>query len=303
MPGQTLSEIRGLLAAAGLAPQHRLGQNFLVDLNLMRKLVDAAELDSRDTVLEVGPGTGSLTELLLVRGVRVVAVELDHGLCRVLRERLGAERRFTLIEGDALSSKHAVNPEVRARLRGALCGAEHGGRLKLVANLPYQVATPLLIDLLCDELPFACLCATIQKEVADRLVAPCRSEAYGPASVVVQVTARVETIAALPPEAFWPRPQVHSSMLRLMPRTDTRARVGDPAAFARFVAGSFQQRRKVLRSVLRARVAKPEGLLESLGISATARAEELTPADWERLFRASGTGPRNAPAWAPPRPG
>ena len=140
MAGQILSEIRAVLAGAGLAPQHRFGQNFLIDLNLMRKLVDAADLSPADTVLEVGPGTGSLTEILLDRGVRVVAVEIDHGFQAILRERLGTHPRFTLIQADALATKHCVNPLVLKILSEQPPDA--GGAYKLVANLPYQIATP-----------------------------------------------------------------------------------------------------------------------------------------------------------------
>ena len=146
MPGQTLREIRALLAAGGLNPQHRFGQNFLIDLNLMRKLVAAAELSPDDVVLEVGPGTGSLTEMLLDAGVRVVAVEIDRGFQAILRERLAANQRFTLVQGDALAGKHRVNPLVLNALRQTRPGA--GGSYKLVANLPYQIATPQLVDLL-----------------------------------------------------------------------------------------------------------------------------------------------------------
>ncbi|MBW7904724.1 MAG: 16S rRNA (adenine(1518)-N(6)/adenine(1519)-N(6))-dimethyltransferase RsmA [Phycisphaerae bacterium] len=299
MPGQTLSEIRTLLAAAGLSPQYRFGQNFLIDLNLMRKLVDAAGLNSEDVVLEVGPGTGSLTELLLASGAHVVAAEIDRGLCDLLRRRLGDHPRFTLVEGDALSTKHQVNPALldslrkTSRLTQPAGGRDHTIPLKLVANLPYQVATPLLIELLCGDPPFARLCATIQKEVGQRLAARPATETYGPASVVVQTLARVETLAHLPPEAFWPRPQVHSVMLRLTPLPEARSRVRDAAGLAGFVSRAFRQRRKMLRSSLQTLAAESAALLETAGISGAARAEELTPADWERLFL----------AWRSSRPG
>ncbi len=233
MPGQTLSEIRALLAAAGLSPQHRFGQNFLIDLNLMRKLVAAAELSPGDVVLEVGPGTGSLTELLLDAGVRVVAVEIDRGFQAILRERLGTNQRFTLVQGDALAGKHRVNPLVLHALEQARSphrpeadaprlppGA--GGAYKLVANLPYQIATPLLMDLLLATPAFERLTCTIQKEVAERLVAAPRTEAYGTASVMVQLMADVTAHAILPPTVFWPRPQVESAMVTIRPRAVDR---------------------------------------------------------------------------------
>lgn len=287
MPGQTLSEIRGLLATAGLAPQHRLGQNFLIDLNLMRKLVAAANLHAGDTVLEVGPGTGSLTELLLEAGVRVVAVEIDRGLQALLRERLGAHPRFTLVQGDALAAKHEVNPLILRVLReqppeGA------GGVYKLVANLPYQIATPLLVDLLHVAPRFAQMTCTIQKEVGERLVAAPRTDAYGPVSVIVQTLAELTPHAILPPAAFWPRPQIESLMLTLRPRPPAEVGVADAASFREFVQRAFQQRRKMLRRLFR-----DWGELEALRVfqharvSPDARPEELSPADWQALFNAA----------------
>src|SRR5262245_9624801 len=169
MPGQTLSEIRSLLAAAGLAPQHRFGQNFLVDLNLMRKLVQRAEVSNADVVLEVGPGTGSLTEILLESGARVIAVEIDRGLQELLHARLGDNPRFTLLRGDALAGKNEINPSVLEALRSTETGP--GGARKLVANLPYQIATPLLADLLHVTPPVSRMTCTIQKEVGERLIA------------------------------------------------------------------------------------------------------------------------------------
>jgi 16S rRNA (adenine1518-N6/adenine1519-N6)-dimethyltransferase len=172
MPAHSIAQVRQLLDAAGLSPQHRFGQNFLIDLNLMRKLVDAAELSAADVVLEVGPGTGSLTELLLESGAGVISCEIDRGLATLNRERLGDRENFTLIEGDALATKHTLNPEILAALdrvrrasslpRGNETDEQAGSlpypesdsvsptpnckspaaTVKLVANLPYQIATP-----------------------------------------------------------------------------------------------------------------------------------------------------------------
>ena len=285
MPGQKLSEIRTLLATAGLAPQHRFGQNFLIDLNLMRKLVAAGEVSAADTVLEVGPGTGSLTELLLDRGARVVAVEIDHGLQGLLRERLGGHPRFTLVQGDALGGKHQVNPLALNVLRAQ--PPEPGGAYKLVANLPYQIATPLLMDLLLVLPRFERLTCTIQREVGERLAAEARTEAYGPASVIVQSLADVTLLAILPPAAFWPRPKVESVMLTIQPRPPERIEVDDLPAFVALVQRGFQQRRKVLRRLLRD-WAEADALrtFQRAKVSPDARAEELSPSAWRVLFQA-----------------
>ncbi len=283
MAGQTLSEIRSLLAAGGLAPRHRLGQNFLIDLNLMRKLVTVAGVAPGDVVLEVGPGTGSLSEMLLETGARLIAVELDRGLFALLSDRLGDHPRCTLIRGDALAGKHHVNPLVLDVLREQAPDA--GGSRKLVANLPYQIATPLLLDLLCVRPRLASLTCTIQREVADRLAAAPGTSAYGAASVFCQSFAELTTHATLPPSVFWPRPKVESVMLRLVPRP-AEPIPGDPGGFSRFLQGVFAQRRKMLRRIARAQGwAGAETAFERVGVSPDARPEDLSPAQWRILHR------------------
>lgn len=271
---QTLAEIKSILAERGLAPRKRLGQNFLTDHNLIRRLVDAAGVGAGDTVLEVGPGTGTLTEELLDRGCRVIACELDAGFAVMLRERF-AGRPFTLVEGDCLAGKRAVNP--------ALFEAIGDGRFALVANLPYGAATPLMLGLLTEP---RCVgqFVTIQKEVADRLAAGPGSKVYGAISVAAQVLGRVERIATLPPECFWPRPEVTSAMISIVPALLGRSDDGtgsavdlDPGAFAAFCLAVFAGRRKQLGSVL------GDGVWPD-GVSRTDRAEALSPEQIVRLF-------------------
>ncbi|TWT41795.1 Ribosomal RNA adenine dimethylase [Phycisphaerae bacterium RAS1] len=282
---QTLSDIRALLADAGLSPQHRFGQNFLIDLNLMRKLVAAAELSPDDVVLEVGPGTGSLTELLLDSGARVLSVEIDRGLQAILRARLGDHSRFTLLQGDALAAKTRVNPQITQILAAQPPG--RAGAYKLVANLPYQIATPLLMDLLYGRPRFERLCCTIQREVGERLSAAPSTDAYGPVSVIVQSLARIEPIAILPPTVFWPRPEVESIMLTLRPLPDHQIEVDDVPAFVALVRGAFQQRRKMLRRLLADRdELSARRIFAAAGVSPDARAENLTPLSWRCLFAA-----------------
>jgi 16S rRNA (adenine1518-N6/adenine1519-N6)-dimethyltransferase len=285
MAGQTKSEIRAMLAGAGLAPRQRYGQNFLIDLNLMQKLAAAADVRAADVVLEVGAGTGSLTELLLERGARVVAVEIDRGLQTLLRERLGDDSRFALVQADVLAGKHQLNPLVCNVLSD--WRPKRGGAYKLVANLPYQVATPLLMELLYASPGFERLTCTIQREVGERLVADARTSAYGPVSVVCQTLAEIEVLAILPPAVFWPRPKVQSIMLTLRPRPVDEIDVEDVADFVRFVQRGFAQRRKMLR-----RVVRDWDLLDALaafqkaGVSPDSRPEELSPQSWRAFHRA-----------------
>lgn len=270
---QTLSDIRMLLEQRGLAPRKRLGQNFLLDHNLIRRLVDAAGVGEGDAVLEVGPGTGALTEELLDRGCRVVACELDAGLAGLLRDRL-VPRGLLLIEGDCLAGKRSLHP--------ALADALDGGPFTLVANLPYGAATPLMLALLTRP---ACRgqFVTIQKEVADRLAASPGTKAYGAISVAAQLLGSVERLATLPPACFWPRPEVTSAMVALRPGPVPMG--VDSDRLVRFCQSLFAGRRKQLGSVL------GDGLWPE-GVNRQQRAESLTPPQVLELFtlRADAVG-------------
>jgi len=264
---QTLAEIKTILESCGLRPQKFLGQNFLIDHNLIRKLVDAAGLAPGEVVLEIGPGTGTMTEELLERGVKVVACELDRGLAAMLRERFQSSANFRLVEGDCLEGKRAINPEAIAAVE-AFGG---GAGFKLVSNLPYGAATPAMTALLTRYPACSVQCVTIQREVADRLMATPGSKAYGPVSVMAQALADVEVVGKLPPECFWPRPDVTSAMIAI--RRKARPLTKDGARLAEFATELFAQRRKQLGSVV-ARMGGSVMLPE--GVTAQMRAEELT---------------------------
>lgn len=268
---QTLAQIRELLASRGLSPRKALGQNFLIDHNLIRKLCDAAAITPGDLILEVGPGTGALTEELLARGGNVVAAELDRGLAELLRDRLadpqaalGAppQARFTLVEGDCLASKRHLAPALREALAGR--------PFKLVANLPYGAATPLMLALLTEHPECSAMYVTIQREVADRLLARPSTPEYGTLGVVAQAVAHVERLATLPPECFWPRPEVTSAMVSVVRRPDPLTR--DPAHLADFCQRAFSKRRKQLGSVLGRGFPFPDG------VEPENRIEQLPPA-------------------------
>ena len=268
-----------MLEAHGLRPSRRRGQNFLIDGNLMHKLVASAELAPSDAVLEVGAGTGSLTEMLVERAGHVVAVEYDRGLHRLLAERLGAHQRLTLLHADVLQSKSRIAPAVLEAVERAQ--DSRAGRICLVANLPYNVASPLLIDLLLGDLPLALACFTVQKEVGDRLTADPGGKLIGPLSIIAQSGAAVERVCAVPPQAFWPRPKVESVMLRMVPRQD-RAHLPD---LARVVHACFRHRRKTLRYNLQAAFG-PEAaqvVERQAGLDTTRRPETLGVFEWEDI--------------------
>ncbi len=282
MAGQTKSEIRALLADRGLAPQHRFGQNFLIDLNLMRKVVSVSGAASTDVLLEVGPGTGSLTELLLETGARVLASEIDRGLQELLAQRLAGNPRFSLLRGDALRRKNALNDELIEKLQSTV--PESGGVYRLVANLPYSIATPLISELLLLEPAFATLTCTIQKEVGRRLVAGPGDAEYGALSVVAQTLAEIELVGDLPPEAFWPQPQVHSVLVHACCRPRTTLPVRDPAFFRTFVRNGFlHPRKKVAKQAAKWPTPLRVEDFERVGVSAADRAGVISVAQWQQL--------------------
>lgn len=278
---QTRRQIEALLNEAGIRPLKRFGQNFLIDGNLIRKLVQAADIRGNDVVLEVGPGTGTLTEELLAVAGHVVAVEIDKGLAGVCRDRFGDNARFTLLHTDVLERKSEISAVVLDTLRERQ--ARQDGRMMLVANLPYQAATPLLVNLLLGPDLVSPLCFTVQAEVADRLLAPPGGKDYGPISIYAQALAKARRIARLGPQSFWPVPQVDSAMVRLdvNPRLDPRTKSG----LARVVHACFLHRRKTLKWSLRELVG--ESGLERIAADGRwnleDRPEQLTIAQWVAL--------------------
>jgi 16S rRNA (adenine1518-N6/adenine1519-N6)-dimethyltransferase len=264
---QTLTEIRALLHARGAAPRHRFGQNFLHDHNQLRRLVARARVTHGTRVLEVGPGTGTLTESLLESGATVIACEIDPVMIAIVRDRVlpMANGQLDIVEGDCLSGKHHLAPALLAAI-DARFGSEP---FLLVANLPYQAATPLMLNLLTAVPRCTGLFVTIQREVADRLSAAPGSKSYGPLSVQAQLLARIDPFGVLPPSCFWPAPDVQSALVaieRLEP-----APTHDPLAFGRFLQRVFGKRRKQLGSVLGREGSWPDGIVPSM------RPEQLTP--------------------------
>ena len=276
---QTKHEIEALLAEAGSHPRRRFGQNFMIDQNLVRLVADAGRLSADDLVIEVGPGTGTLTEELLDRSAQVVAVEIDRDLAAMLRGRFASRANFTLIEGDALAGKHELNAELAALLANPI----HAGRpRKLVANLPYNIASPLIIELLLAGVDL--LAFTVQKEVAQRLASAAGSDEYGPLTVVAQMLAGVELLRTLPPQAFWPAPSIDSALVRMMRNNRLGPRANE---FSRFVHAIFGFRRKMLRKALAQADYDADRLLKRTGFDGQRRPEEFSPEELWTLFEAS----------------
>jgi 16S rRNA (adenine1518-N6/adenine1519-N6)-dimethyltransferase len=296
---QTQSRIQRLLGARGLNPRRDLGQNFLIDLNLVRFVADQAQLDMSDVVLEVGPGLGSLTGEIALDAGAVVAVEYDRNLYELAQQALATRDNVTLINSDALQGKHHIAPVVLEAVARELA-AEPGRRLKLVANLPYNVGTPVISNLVATDLPWERMVVTIQYELAERMLAAPSTSSYGAMSVWLQAQCDIEILRKLPPSVFWPRPQVDSAIVRITPNIEHRSRINDREFFHQYLRGAFAQRRKQLRGLLGGiapGLDKPSAalLLTELGCSDNARAEEIAVATHVELSNRLGTMVRAQP--------
>lgn len=253
----SLGEVRALLRRHGLTPDKGFGQNFLVDASVLRAIVDAAALRPDDTVLEIGPGLGVLTAALAPRVARVVSVELDARLLPALQETLAAAPSVELVQGDGLAFDYGRLPSGSA----------------LVANLPYQVATPLLARAL-ESGRFSRIVVLVQREVAERLRATAGTSAYGALSLLVAHFARARIVRHVPPGAFLPPPKVSSSVVHLEVRPGVTP---DPDLFA-LVHACFAHRRKtLLNNLLRAGVTpeRARPALDAVGLDPRVRAEAL----------------------------
>ena len=265
-----LPPLKDVVAKHGLLAQKSLGQHFLFDLNVTGKIARLAGDLTQGTTIEVGPGPGGLTRALLDQGARqVIAIEKDKRCLEALAEIAAAyPGRLQVIEGDAMDIKaHELGDAPR----------------RVVANLPYNIGTPLLIGWLKRIKDFESLTLMFQKEVADRLSAVVRSQAYGRLSVLAQWQCEVKKLFDLPGAAFTPPPKVASSVVRLTPRQQVEP--ADFALFERVTAAAFGQRRKMLRSSLKS-LGSPEDLLAQAGIDPTARAEEIGYPGFAALTRA-----------------
>lgn len=278
---QTLTDIKTLLASHGLHPKKRFGQNFLHDGNHMRRIMEAAEVRPGEMILEVGPGTGALTERLLEAGARVLAVEIDRDMEPILLHRLAPfGDRFQLHIGDILESKHTLNPDVLVKLHAFAQPPTPNPQpptFKLIANLPYNIASPLLVNLAVDHPGMTTAVIMIQREVAERITAKPGGKDYGPLSVILQAVCAVDIVGTLSPACFWPAPKVASAVVRLVRRANPLT--DDPAALGRVLQVLFQKRRKQLGAILGRDRPLPDG------IDPGARPESLSVGQFVALAR------------------
>lgn len=288
---QTLSYLSKRLAEVGIKPKHKHGQNFLIDMNLLDIIAATAKLEPTDVVLEVGTGTGSLTSIVAPQVAEVVTVEVDPQMHQLASEELIDCENVTLHLGDALESKHEIAEELLDLLQAKLA-VDPRRRLKLVANLPYNIATPLIANLLASPTVPTTMTVTIQKELAERICAAPSTKHYGALSVWVQSQCTAEIVRVMSPSVFWPKPKVDSAILEITLDPTRRNAIFDLDYFHRFVPVLFMHRRKFLRSSLVASfkqaLSKPEvdAILQELGFGESSRAEELSVEQILRLAEA-----------------
>lgn len=257
--------------------QKKFGQNFLIDSHVLEKIVDAAHVTGQDCVLEIGPGIGTMTQYLAERAREVVAVEIDRALIPILQDTLSDYDNVTVLNEDIM--KVDVAQLVRER--------NQGRPIKVVANLPYYITTPIVMGLLENHVPLQSITIMVQKEVADRMQVGPGTKDYGALSLAVQYYARPELVAHVPVNCFMPRPNVDSAVVRLIRYQEPPVEVQDEKYLFALIRASFNQRRKTLANGLANGLGIPRervtAVLEEMGLPATVRGEALTLEQFARL--------------------
>lgn len=272
------SHVARVMKEKGISAKKSLGQNFLIDQNIVRRIVESADLQGEHWVVEIGPGLGALTAPMAEAAAQVVAMEIDRELVAILQEAL-AHPKISIVEGDALELDWRAVLEERGW---------RGEPLSLVANLPYYITTPLIMKALESDLPFAAVLVMVQKEVADRMLAPPGSKDCGVLSLAVQYYAEGSLVLKVPRTVFIPAPAVDSAVVKLVPRLPQVSAPRDQ--LFQVIRAAFQQRRKTLRNALKSLVEEWGLTLEELdqalancGIEPSLRGERLSLEQYSKL--------------------
>ncbi|QDT94910.1 16S rRNA (adenine(1518)-N(6)/adenine(1519)-N(6))-dimethyltransferase RsmA [Gimesia aquarii] len=279
---QTRSYLMQLFEQHGFNPRSDLGQNFLIDLNIIEYVVDHGHIQPNDIVLEVGTGTGGMTTFMAQQAKHVISVEYDQNMYTLASEAIQNYQNVTLLNCDALKNKNNLSPQVLSAIDEQL-EANPGSRLKLVANLPYNIATPIVSNLVASDLPWDRMVVTIQYELGLKMSCKPSTSNYGALSVWLQSQCFVKLLKKLGPTVFWPRPKVDSAIVQLTPNPPLKKKIRDRVFFQDFLRRVFQHRRKLMRSTLVGMYSKQLSksevdsiLLEHGIVKEKTRAEELT---------------------------
>jgi 16S rRNA (adenine1518-N6/adenine1519-N6)-dimethyltransferase len=246
----TPSVLKQIFSSRGIIPSKRFGQHFLIDQKILSSIPDIANLKEDDVVLEIGAGTGGLTRLLAERARHIFTVEVDKKLFELASDILKFYKNITLIHEDILRTKHELNPNVLTLVHDWL--RDHNqAYIKVVSNLPYNISTPVIVNLLEDKLSISFMVLMLQKEITERMTASPGTREYGILSVITQLFSEVEIVRTLPPDVFWPKPEVDSAIVRIVCRKEKYAgKITDYSFFKKIIYAIFTSRRKTLLNSL-----------------------------------------------------
>ncbi|MGO4929495.1 16S rRNA (adenine(1518)-N(6)/adenine(1519)-N(6))-dimethyltransferase RsmA [Fundicoccus sp. Sow4_D5] len=268
----------------GIKMKKSLGQNFLVEPHMLEKMIEAGEVDETTTVIEIGPGIGALTEYLAIHAKEVLAFEIDQRFVKILSKTLAPYDNVRVIHQDILSVDFASEDYE---------WLHHVKRLVVVANLPYYITTPIIMNLLASDLPFQSLIMMMQKEVAERMTASVGTKAYNSLTIAIQNDMEAETAFIVPKTVFIPKPNVDSAVLKLTRREEALVTVDDTHRFQKFVQACFKQRRKTIWNNLKAAFTSDEvsaddvrAIMDQVGLDGSRRAESLTIIEFAQLYEA-----------------
>lgn len=284
---QTKQQIQEFLASLGTFPKKRLGQNFLIDQNIIRLIVNRAEISNRDVVLEVGCGTGTMTELIRTQAGHVISVDLDPDVIQIAREQLKDFSNVTLFNADILAGKHHVSPDILNAITEARKTWDRD--FLLVANLPYNVASPVMINLVTGPVPIDRMVVTIQKEVGDRMIAGTGDPHYGSLSILLQATGHIEQVRILKPSVFWPQPKVDSAVVKYTRDQEKTDRIASLPLLADTLALFLGQRRKQIKAAAKnaqgslKQVQNWPDLFERCQMAPNLRPDQITPDQYVNL--------------------
>lgn len=289
---QTKQQIQQLLSSAGIRPRKRLGQHFLIDLNLMRLLIDSANISQNDIVLEVGCGTGSLTEGLAEKAGYCLVVEVDERIAEIAKSELVKARNVAVINTDILTNKNTINPAITGGLK--LARKKYSGRVILVANLPYNVASAVMMNLIMAKTVVDGMFVTVQKEVAERMTAQPGSKDYGTLSIFLAAIGDVKIIRVLRPTVFWPQPKVDSAMISFVRNKEKVGSIKSMEVLKEVVNLFMQHRRKKVTSCTKFAAGSLAGIdnwpeiFKRCDIDPNSRPQQLRPEEYVAIANAAG---------------
>lgn len=274
-----VSVIKQILSESGFRFSKSLGQNFLINENVLNDILDNSGIDKNTNVIEIGPGFGTLTQRLCMNAKKVVCIEIDKTAIPVLESNLSDFNNLKIINADCM--KTDLNKIIKDEFNNE--------RTVVAANLPYYISTPILMYILENKIKVDCITIMVQKEVAERIVASAGTKAYGALSVAVDFYSKPKIITNVSPSSFIPQPKVSSSVVRLSVRSEPSVKVKDESGFFKVVRASFSQRRKTLQNALANSVEIPAGkeqiglYIEKIGLNANVRGEKLTSQQFAEL--------------------